>query len=550
MLQSGHVLGNRYKVESLIAQGGMGCVYLVKDTKLNHKIWAVKEITQVENNEVFLEEARILTSLSHPNIPKIMDYFEPDAEGRCYLVMEYVNGITLQQVFDGAARKMPLTKILKYIQQLCDILMYLHNQPTPIIFRDIKPSNMMVDEYDNIQLIDFGIARKYDQRKFSDTVQMGTIAFAAPEQFENKQTDRRTDIFSVGAVLYYLLTEGKYYYPNGGDLNSTLSNVPDRFVRMIQRMLESNPDKRFQNISEVKEQISQLNMESVPEKDLMKTQVLRPGASHQQASQINQQVIGRMTVPSHPQAYTTQATQSNPALIIYLLDVSGSMSLMKGEKRRIDIVMDSLYVALKQMVFRSTKGSRISSRYRVAILAYSDEVHDLSGGIKKIDELMNTGMLPSLKTYRFTDTAQAFLYAEKLLQDELPAMQDCPAPLICHMTDGVYTGEDPEPIVRRIMDMSVKDGNVLVENIFISDDVLEQEVDEPKRWQGVREDTAFRDDYGYKLKLMSSIIPESYREMMREAHFNLAKDSLLMFPGTNPELVSLGFQMSAATPIH
>ena len=226
------------------------------------------------------------------------------------------------------------------------------------------------------------------------------------------------------------------------------------------------------------------------------------------------------------------------------------MSLMKGEKRRIDIVMDSLYVALKQMVFRSTKGSRISSRYRVAILAYSDEVYDLSGGIKKIDELMNTGMLPSLKTYRFTDTAQAFLYAEKLLQDELPGMQDCPAPLICHMTDGVYTGEDPQPIVRRIMDMSVKDGNVLVENIFISDDVLEQEVDEPKRWQGVRDDTTFRDDYGYKLKLMSSVIPESYREMMREAHFNLAKDSLLMFPGTNPELVSLGFQMSAATPIH
>ncbi|WP_307606793.1 vWA domain-containing protein [Paenibacillus sp. V4I9] len=257
-----------------------------------------------------------------------------------------------------------------------------------------------------------------------------------------------------------------------------------------------------------------------------------------------------MTVPSQSQAYTTQATQSNPALIIYLLDVSGSMSLMKGEKRRIDIVMDSLYVALKQMVFRSTKGSRISSRYRVAILAYSDEVHDLSGGIKKIDELMNTGMMPTLKTYRFTDTSQAFQYAEKLLQDELPTMQDCPAPLICHMTDGVYTGEDPQPIVRRIMDMSVKDGNVLVENIFISDDVLEQEVDEPKRWQGVREDTAFRDDYGYKLKLMSSVIPESYREMMREAHFNLAKDSLLMFPGTNPELVSLGFQMSAATPIY
>ncbi|MFD0588496.1 vWA domain-containing protein [Paenibacillus sp. GCM10027627] len=248
--------------------------------------------------------------------------------------------------------------------------------------------------------------------------------------------------------------------------------------------------------------------------------------------------------------YTVQATQSNPALIIYLLDVSGSMTLMNGERRRLDIVTDALYVALKQMVFRSTKGSRISSRYRVAVFAYSDDVQDVLGGVKGIDELMQSGMLPELKTQRFTDTAKAFQHAEQLLKAELANLQDGPAPLICHMTDGIYTGEDPEPIARRIMDMSVKDGHVLVENIFISDDVLQQEVDQPKRWQGVQDQTEFRDDYGRKLKRMSSVIPESYRQMMREANYNLADGSFLMFPGTNPELVSLGFQMSAATPIH
>ncbi|WP_243644269.1 vWA domain-containing protein [Paenibacillus pinisoli] len=248
--------------------------------------------------------------------------------------------------------------------------------------------------------------------------------------------------------------------------------------------------------------------------------------------------------------HTVQATQSHPALIIYLLDVSGSMTLMNGSRRRLDIVTDSLYVALKQMVFRSTKGSRISPRYRVAVLAYSEDIHDVFGGIKRIDELMNTGMLPTLKTQRFTDTAQAFLYAEQLLKAELPHIQDGPAPLICHMTDGIYTGEDPEPIARRLMEMTVKDGNVLVENIFISDDVLSSEVDQPKRWPGVQDNTEFRDDYGRKLMRMSSPIPESYRQMMREANFNLADGSYLMFPGTNPELVSLGFQMSAATPIH
>ncbi|QMV44874.1 VWA domain-containing protein [Cohnella cholangitidis] len=235
--------------------------------------------------------------------------------------------------------------------------------------------------------------------------------------------------------------------------------------------------------------------------------------------------------------------------MIYLLDVSGSMTLANGDKRRIDVVTDALHVTLRQMVYRSTKGSRISSRYRVAMLAYSDEVYDLLGGVKKIDELMNDGGMPILNTHRFTDTAKAFRHAETILRAELPSLQDGPAPLICHMTDGVYTGDDPEPIARRIMDLSVKDGNVLVENIFISGDVLEQEVVDPKRWQGVTPNTPFLDEYGYKLRAMSSVMPDSYREMMRDANYNLAQGSLLMFPGTNPDLVSLGFQMSAATPI-
>ncbi|WP_245590366.1 vWA domain-containing protein [Cohnella panacarvi] len=226
------------------------------------------------------------------------------------------------------------------------------------------------------------------------------------------------------------------------------------------------------------------------------------------------------------------------------------MDLMLGGKRRIDVVTESLHVALRQMVFRSTKGSRIASRYRVAIIAYSDESRDLLGGPKSIDEIMGAGMLPALGTHRFTDTAQAFLHAEKILKEELPRIQDGPAPLVCHMTDGAYTGDDPEPIARRIMGMSVRDGNVLIENIFISDDLLAQPIDQPKRWPGVRDDTGFRDDYGHKLKRMSSVIPESYRSMIRESHYNLAAGSLLMFPGTTPDLVSLGFQMSAATPIH
>lgn len=552
LLQNGDILGGRYKVQSLLAKGGMGCVYLVKDAKLNDKIWVIKEMTQIDNNEVFLEEARLLTSLTHPSIPKITDYFEPDEAGNCYLVMEYINGVTLQKHFEDANCQLPLQDIISYVLQLCEVLSYLHQQEKPIVFRDLKPSNLMLDEYGRLQLIDFGIARKYDESKLLDTVQMGTIAFAAPEQFENKQTDPRTDIYAVGTILYYLTSGGHYYFRNTVPLNQVFAQHPSDFVQLLQKLLEADLNLRYQSINDVKVRLQQLqdNREPVVESEITKTLMIKSGTMHLYQ---NQKEVPHQTFSSPKSSrkmHTMQATQSHPALIIYLLDVSGSMTLMNGEKQRLDVVTDSLYIALKQMVFRSTKGSRISSRYRIAVFAYSDDVHDVLGGIKSIDELMHTGMLPSLQTQRFTDTAKAFHHAENLLRAELPLIQDGPAPLICHMTDGVYTGEDPEPIVRRIMDMTVKDGNVLVENIFISDDVLQQEVEHPKRWQGVQESTTFRDEYGCKLKRMSSVIPESYRQMMLEANYNLIDGAYLMFPGTNPDLVSLGFQMSAATPIH
>lgn len=553
MLEPGNLIGDRYQVKSLLAQGGMGCVYLTEDTKLGGKLLAVKEIVHSEH-ERFVEEARILTNLSHPNIPKMTDYIGPDERDRCYLVMEYVRGTTLQRKFEQADFSIPLSAVMKYMTQLCDILAYLHHQPKPIIFRDLKPSNMMIDEFDNVQLIDFGIARSFDKVKLADTVQMGTIAFAAPEQFEKTQTDERTDIYAVGSVMYYLLSGGKYVYRHGGSLAGPIAHLPEKLHTLILQLIATDPQKRPQQIKEVKERLNEITVQDQPDKraeaPMLRTEMLRsedrPAAyAHERTTH-----LASVLPVGASAAYTKKATQNHPALVIYLLDVSGSMSLPLGGRKRIDVVTESLNVALRQMVFRSTKGSRISSRYRVAIIAYSDEVQDLLGGIRNIDELMNTGMLPVLQPQRFSDTASAFLYAEQLLLNELPSIQDCPAPLVCHMTDGVYTGADPEPVARRIMNMSVKDGNVLIENIFISDDVLEQEIEFPKRWQGVRDDTVFKDDYGEKLRRMSSVMPESYRSMMRESNYNLAMGSLLMFPGTNPDLVSLGFQMSAATPIH
>ena len=246
--------------------------------------------------------------------------------------------------------------------------------------------------------------------------------------------------------------------------------------------------------------------------------------------------------------YSVLATSKTPALVIYLLDVSASMTQPLGNKRRIDVVMDALTVAIRQMVFRSTKGGRLSPRYRIAMLAYSDHVYDLLDGIRTVEEVAHLGV-PDLSPMRTTDSAKAFAQAEKLLDAELFNLLTGPAPLVCHMTDGEYTGADPEPFVQRIMQMNVPDGNVLVENIFISDKVLAESNIDATKWPGILPDTPLNTDYARKLRDMSSPIPESYRAMMLENNYHLAPGSLMLLPGVSPELVAMGFQMSAATPV-
>jgi hypothetical protein len=246
--------------------------------------------------------------------------------------------------------------------------------------------------------------------------------------------------------------------------------------------------------------------------------------------------------------YSTLATNQTPALVIYLLDVSASMAQSLGDRRRIDVVTDALMQVFRQMVFRSTRGGRLSPRYRIALIAYSDDVYDLLGGIRGIDEVAQMGA-PELSPQRTTDTARAFAYAERLLEAELPRLQSCPAPLVCHMTDGEFTGEPPEPVVRRLMQMQVSDGHVLVENIFIAEQVLSESVPDVARWKGILPETPLQSEYARALRRMSSVIPENYRSMMRENQYQLSPGTVMLFPGTSPELVALGFQMSAATPV-
>src|SRR5574341_1536146 len=215
--------------------------------------------------------------------------------------------------------------------------------------------------------------------------------------------------------------------------------------------------------------------------------------------------------------YTIPATSKTPALIIYLLDVSGSMGEDLGGKPKIEVISDALHQVAVRMVQRSTKGT--------------------------------TGA-PRLQPMDATDTAAAFREAKRLLQAELANLQDCPAPLVCHMTDGEYnSGGDPEPIAREIMQLAVPDGNVLIENIFVTDKALTQAIADPKSWTGINDETPLASPYAETLMRMSSPIPPTYASVMNEVGYKLASGARMLFPGNSPEIVELGFAMSGATPV-
>jgi uncharacterized protein YegL len=278
-------------------------------------------------------------------------------------------------------------------------------------------------------------------------------------------------------------------------------------------------------------------------------------------------IVQEFTVADEPRTrtaglhdfYVAQANAKWPALIIYLIDVSGSMSQRLGGKKRIEVVEDTLQSALKTMVRRSLRGNNVSPRYRIAMFTYSDKVRDVYDGIKTIGEIMRIG-IPDVSAAHLTNTAGAFAAAKQLLEEEIKRLQKgepgsidgtFPTPLVCHLTDGEYTPRygDPEPIANEIKQMRVPDGHVLVENIFISDELIDSPID-ARSWSGFKEKTTFpKSDHATRLLGMSSRVPESYGNLMRKAGYPIETGTVMLYPGTSPELVEMAFQMSVATPI-
>ncbi len=240
----------------------MGKVYLAEDLKLKGKRWAIKECAGfAADPDSFLEEAEMLARLQHPQMPQLVDYFSTDT-GSCYMVMDYIQGPTLQDLFEQQGRELPLSQVIQIAIQLCDLFHYLHTfQPRPIIYRDLKPSNVMLGEHDMVRLIDFGVARHYAIGQQADTVQIGTVGFAAPEQFMGLQTDARSDLYTLGAMLYYLLTRGRYAYQRQ-HMGSLRAKVPEPLASTIELLLQESPELRCQSALEVKHRLRALDADT------------------------------------------------------------------------------------------------------------------------------------------------------------------------------------------------------------------------------------------------------------------------------------------------
>ncbi len=246
--------------------------------------------------------------------------------------------------------------------------------------------------------------------------------------------------------------------------------------------------------------------------------------------------------------YTTPATTLTPALVVYLIDTSDSMNEPCGGSTRMEMVNSALRATMKDLVRRSMRDGIVQRRYKVAIFAYGTEVLNLLDGMRDLPELLKLGV-PEFSAGGITDTSGGFAAVEELLSAHITEFEQGPAPLVCHLTDGVFTTSDPSPIIRRIQAMRVADGPVLLENIYVADNMLRRPVQNWRQWPGVQRENELTDDYARYLFSLSSKLPETYRTNINNYGYHLQPGASLFFPGAHDDLVRLAFVITSATQL-
>ena len=267
---------NRYFIMSKVGAGGFGSVYKARDIQNGDRLVAIKEVSllglhpqaMIEVTTAFQREVRVLSQLDHPNLPHLYEYIQ--TPGHWYLVMDFIAGETLEEYQSKTPNgRLLLSEVLDIGMQLCLVLDYLHSQQPPIVFRDLKPANIMRTPTGQLYLIDFGIARYFKPGQAKDTVALGSHGYAAPEQYGKAQTTPRADIYSLGAVLHQLLTardpsEAPFRFqplrPKGhsepGSLNTGMVDVlVNKLETLITSMLAMDVNKRPPDVARVKQEL-------------------------------------------------------------------------------------------------------------------------------------------------------------------------------------------------------------------------------------------------------------------------------------------------------
>lgn len=246
--------------------------------------------------------------------------------------------------------------------------------------------------------------------------------------------------------------------------------------------------------------------------------------------------------------YTQPATTLTPALVIYLVDASDSMNQACGDRSKMEIVNKALRVTLRDLWRRSMRDGMPQRRYKIAIFAYSTKIVDVLGGIVDLPELLKYGV-PQWTADGVTDMAAAFAAAETFLERRLAEFQRGPAPLVCHLTDAVFTTADPSPAIRQIQGMRVEDGSVLVEHVYVAERMVRKAIQEWYQWPGVRRASELLDKYARFLFDLSSPLPETYRQNINNYGYHLQLGAKMFFPGTQDDLIRLAFVTSIATQL-
>ena len=410
LLQSGSIIQNRYKIESLLGQGGWGAVYRASYVsfelgRIFGPYCALKEmkpscdipVSSEQLLEMFEGEAQILVQLKHEHIPRITDYFHEG--GRYYLVMEFIEGKDLADLMkDNGGRPFPEEKVLQWGIEVCQVLDYLHTRkPVPFIFRDLKPANIVLDKNGKITVIDFGITRIFNPSD-PNNFKLGTPGYSPPEQYRGME-DPRADIYALGVTLYYLLSgrdpaEEKPFTFQDMPLRTINPLVSRELEDIVMRAVQNDVNRRFQHSSEILELMTSLYWKSISPGDKENFEWLEATIT---------------PVSPVPPAFTRK---------LDLKDLEGLSKKEEEKEDKVPLKREILFAPLDKGIFENFKNGELCD-YQWFDLRMKAEKLSLTTGFNRLISLGSVKVVPYTHQKKAAMDALRIMRGRVLLADEV-----------------------------------------------------------------------------------------------------------------------------------